>query len=109
MDISYSADYPNIFALENDKPKIENGSCVGCEDYLCTSRNGTACHNITTNGNTFYLTVYHNQGYRDSELIMVHVNEVVPFGKKIIQINFLVSFKSILILSVFAFNSFLFN
>ena len=50
---------------------------------LCASQNGTACHNITTEGSQFYLTVYHDEPYVDSELAFINVNEVIPFGKKV--------------------------
>ena len=78
----FNLDELDLYALENDKPRIKNGSCSECEN-LCASQNGTACHNVTTEGNQFYLTVYHDEPYVDSELAFINVNEVIPFGKKV--------------------------
>ena len=71
-----------MYALENEKPKIENGSCPECENF-CASQNGTACHDINTEGSKFYLTVYNDEPYVDSELALINVNEIIPFGKKV--------------------------
>ena len=79
-DMTNSNYLPKFFALENDKPRIENGSCGACEDF-CSSEEGKACHNITTSGNKFYLSVLH--GYEDLELVFVNVDKVIPFGKKL--------------------------
>ena len=79
--------FPKIFALENDKPRIENSCaenfchfCGECEDF-CISYEGEPCHNITTSGNKFYLTVLHNS--IDFDLVFVNINKVIPFGKKL--------------------------
>ena len=58
-----------------------NGTRVEYDDY-CASKNRTACQNITTDGNRFYLTVYHNDPNAVSELALINVDEVIPFGKK---------------------------
>ena len=78
----FNFDKFNLYALENDKPRIKNGSCPECES-LCASQNGTACHNINTEGSKFYLTVYNDEPYVDSELALINVNEVIPFGKQV--------------------------
>ena len=82
----------SLYALEIDKPRIENGiwvekvfwnngKLVEYEDF-CAAKNRTACHNITTDGRQFYLTVYHNDPTALSELSLTNVDEVIPFGRK---------------------------
>ena len=78
----FNFDKFSLYALENEKPKIENGSCPECENF-CASQNGTACHDINTEGSKFYLTVYNDEPYVDSELALINVYEIIPFGKKV--------------------------
>ena len=76
----YASDYPHLYALDYDKPKIQNGSCTECEN-LCISTDGASCRNITTSSDEFYLTVYHNKAYPDHKITLVNVLDVNRFGK----------------------------
>ena len=77
----YASDYPHLFALDHDKPKIRNGSCTECEN-LCISTDGASCRNITTSGDKFYLTVYHKKAYPYwYKITLVNVMDVNIFGK----------------------------
>ena len=82
----------SLYALEIDKPRIENGIWVENVvwkngkwveyDDFCASKNRMACHNITTDGSQFYLTVNHNDPTAFSELTFINVDEVIPFGRR---------------------------
>ena len=77
--VSYSSDYPNLFASEYDKPRIENGTCIECEN-LCVSKYGEPCRNITISGATFFVTLYHDQRYPDGKITFTNIIDAKKFG-----------------------------